>query len=698
MNTDGLPPGWARTTTGVLFAFVTSGSRGWAAYYAAEGANFLRIGNLTRASIGLDLEDIQRVQVPNTTEVERTRVQPGDILISITADIGSIGLVPDGLGEAYVNQHLALSRPHPQIDPTYLAWFLRSAAGGQRQFTSLRRGATKAGLGLDDIRAVEVPVAPLAEQRRIVARVEELFAELDEAVAELERVRANLKRYRASVLKAAVSGDLTADWRATHPNGEPASALLAGVVTPPRPNRWSTRTADIIFGHSALAVGNPGTPVPTNWSWVALADIARMESGHTPSREHPEWWDGSIPWIGIADAREHHGGWIQDTTQHTNDDGLANSAARLLPAGTVCISRTASVGYVVVMSRPMATSQDFVNWTPTDVVLADWLRVVFMADREALLRFGKGSVHQTIYFPEWLSVHIALPPLAEQEAIVAEVESRLTDVTAAEAVVSASLTRAARLRQSILKEAFAGRLVPQDPAEEPASVLLERIKAAKPTGTPAKKPRGRKAAPVGVNEAIVELLAFAVPSATDAGKLNRTKIQKFAAVLQTHHGVEIVERFLQAPFGPYAPEIGDMEPVCVERGYFTTKQEPREDGGFEVQYAAGENAEAGRVAGLKRLGEHAADAEKLLRLIREMTTDDAELFATVYAVWNDLLLDGKPADDAAITIGVYAWNVKKRKFKPTDIAAMIERLRATGYIPTGRGKHTEATRKGRKKV
>lgn len=294
---------------------------------------------------------------------------------------------------------------------------------------------------------------------------------------------------------------------------------------------------------------------------------------------------------------------------------------------------------------------------------------------------------------------IPLPPLAEQEAIVLEVEARLSDVTAAEAVVNANLTRAARLRQSILKEAFAGRLVPQDPADEPAAVLLERIRAAKPTATPAKTPRGRKAT-TEVNEAVVDLLAFAVPTATEAGALNRTKIQKFAAVLQTHHGVEIVPRFLQAPYGPYAPELEEMEPVCGERGFFTTQKQPKGEDGFEVAYVPGANAEAGRAAGVKRLGENTANAEKLLRLIRSMTTEEAELFATVYAVWNDSLLDGKPVDAAALVAGVYAWNVKKRKFTPPAIAAMIARIRTEGYEPTGRGSHTEPTKpkRGRKKA
>jgi type I restriction enzyme S subunit len=181
-----------------------------------------------------------------------------------------------------------------------------------------------------------------------------------------------------------------------------------------------------------------------------------MESGHTPSRNHPEWWDGDIPWIGIADAREHHGTVINDTFQHTNEAGLANSASRLLPAGTVCISRTASVGYVTVMGCAMATSQDFVNWIPTKAVTSEWLRLVFQADTEGLRSFGSGSVHKTIYFPEWLSMHAAIPPLAEQHQIVAEVEARTTAIDHLEAELDRQISRSNRLRQSTLAAAFSG--------------------------------------------------------------------------------------------------------------------------------------------------------------------------------------------------------------------------------------------------
>src|SRR5690348_15082993 len=103
--------GWPVVKSGSLLSFVTSGSRGWARYYSVSGPAFLRVGNLDHDSISLDLRDVQRVEPPSGTEGARTRVQPSDILISITADVGMIGIVPQNFEEAYINQHVALARP-----------------------------------------------------------------------------------------------------------------------------------------------------------------------------------------------------------------------------------------------------------------------------------------------------------------------------------------------------------------------------------------------------------------------------------------------------------------------------------------------------------------------------------------------------------------------------------------------------------
>lgn len=178
-------------------------------------------------------------------------------------------------------------------------------------------------------------------------------------------------------------------------------------------------TTGVIPGRVALSVGYPNLEPPKGWKWTSLSSVAQLESGHTPSRKHPEYWDGGIPWIGIKDATENHGRTLTDTYQHVSALGLENSSARLLPANTVCLSRTASVGFVVVMGRPMATSQDFVNWVCGPNIEPHYLKYVLLAENEALWRFASGTTHQTIYYPEAKAFHVCLPPLAQQEAIAA---------------------------------------------------------------------------------------------------------------------------------------------------------------------------------------------------------------------------------------------------------------------------------------
>lgn len=182
--------------------------------------------------------------------------------------------------------------------------------------------------------------------------------------------------------------------------------------------RGRPATTGVIEGRFALSVGSPPKTVPDGWRWTPLLEVARLESGHTPSRKHPEYWDGDIPWIGIKDATENHGRTIYDTYQHTNELGIANSAARVLPKNTVCLSRTASVGYVIVMGRPMATSQDFVNWVCAEELIDyRYLKYILLAEKESMLSFASGTTHQTIYFPEVKAFHVCLPPIKEQHAI-----------------------------------------------------------------------------------------------------------------------------------------------------------------------------------------------------------------------------------------------------------------------------------------
>ncbi|WP_346006814.1 restriction endonuclease subunit S [Janibacter terrae] len=189
-------------------------------------------------------------------------------------------------------------------------------------------------------------------------------------------------------------------------------------------------TQGVILGRFAISVGKPDGVTPEGFSWVPLSDVARLESGHTPSRRVEEYWDGGVPWIGIRDATGNHGRTIYDTEQHVTQAGLDNSSARLLPAGTVCLSRTASVGYVVSMGVPMATSQDFVNWVCGSELNSKYLHYALVLEQESIRRFSHGSTHQTMYYPEAKALHLLAPGRAKQDAIV-EVLEALDDKIAA---------------------------------------------------------------------------------------------------------------------------------------------------------------------------------------------------------------------------------------------------------------------------
>ncbi len=216
-----LPEGWAWMKTDQLFNFVTSGSRGWAKYYADEGALFLRIGNLDHDSIRLDLRSLQKVQPPEGAEGTRTRVISDDVLISITADIGMVAVIPPDFEEAYINQHIALARPSHRMNINYLAWCLVSEPGN-KQLTGRQYGATKPGLNLDDIRAVDIPVPPLEEQHSIVEEIERRLSVVDKLEATVEENLKQASGLRQSILKQAFCGELVAQ----DPDNEPAGVLL----------------------------------------------------------------------------------------------------------------------------------------------------------------------------------------------------------------------------------------------------------------------------------------------------------------------------------------------------------------------------------------------------------------------------------------------------------------------------------------
>jgi len=203
-----------------------------------------------------------------------------------------------------------------------------------------------------------------------------------------------------------------------------------------------------------IVTATVGLRAPRGWRWAQLNEVGRLASGHTPSRRHPEWWGGDVPWISLTDIRELDGTIATTTSEYVNEEGIANSSSVKLPKGTVCFSRTASVGFVTIMGREMATSQDFVNWVCGRELDPTFLMAALMQAREHLRSLASGSTHKTIYFPTVKQFATILPPLALQK----EFAARATEIRALRAKQLASRRRVDDLFKSLLHRSFNGGL------------------------------------------------------------------------------------------------------------------------------------------------------------------------------------------------------------------------------------------------
>ena len=188
-----------------ISSMVTSGSRGWAKYYNESGARFIRITDLTRDHIKLKNDSIQRVLLPEDAEGKRSRLQGNDVLVSITADLGSVALIPDGIEESYINQHIAVVRFSNASQGKFMAWYLKSDYG-QKDLLRNKRGGGKLGLGLDDIRNTPVPVVSNELANGIVAEIESRLSVCDSIEQTVDTALLQAEAMRQSILKKAFEG------------------------------------------------------------------------------------------------------------------------------------------------------------------------------------------------------------------------------------------------------------------------------------------------------------------------------------------------------------------------------------------------------------------------------------------------------------------------------------------------------------
>jgi type I restriction enzyme S subunit len=358
----------------------------------------------------IELSDVAEMTF-DEEELSRFRLQPGDLLVCEGGEPGRAALWRGEITECYYQKALHRIRPLEGVMAEYLLFALWHLAN-QRAFVDKNAKTTIAHLPLERLTTVLVPKLGIEKQQVLVSRVRSQLSLAAAATAgQRSIVNDDVPRLEGAVLRAAF--------------GLESAPILVGTID---------RMKD---------------------QWRPLTSLARLESGHTPSRRRPEWWGGDVPWLALPDIRKLHGLIAHDTIECTNELGLANSSARLLPTGTVCVSRTASIGFVTMLGRPMATSQDFCNWVcDSEKLDAEFLMFAFMASQDYLRELGSGAVHKTIYMPAIESFRLWTPPLSEQRRIASQLRNQLREARQLRTKLVERQALIERLPQRILAEAF----------------------------------------------------------------------------------------------------------------------------------------------------------------------------------------------------------------------------------------------------
>ena len=501
-DTNELPPGWTRASVAAIGADADQavltgpfGSKLKSGDFQSFGTPVLTIGCLTER--GLDLRKANFISDALACEFDRYRLRPGDLLFSRMASVGRVCKVPPDHDRSLFNYHLMRLRLCEEAYlPDLFVQFIRGSRTVVAHLEEVNHGATRDGINTGQLLAMPVEVPPVPEQHRILAKLQALQARSDAAKEALDAIPPLLAKFRQSVLAAAFRGDLTKKWREAHPQVEPASELLARVRAERR-RKWlgANPRKQYVEPEPVDTEGLPG--LPDGWCWAAAEDIVEPGADivYGIVQPGPEWPNG-VPYVRGKDIQD--GKILIDQLLRTSPEIAERYHRAALEGGDVLLGiiRATKVAIVPPELAGANLTQGTARFRPSSVISTSYLAAYLDCPfaQNWLHAQYRGIDMPGLNLRDVRRLPVALCPLNEQVTIQAKVAQHMGSLVSARSAAEAAAVNLATLNQAILAKAFRGELVPQDPNDEPASVLLERIRheraAASDQGT-VKRGRGR---------------------------------------------------------------------------------------------------------------------------------------------------------------------------------------------------------------
>jgi type I restriction enzyme S subunit len=506
-----LPKGWVWVELRDISLVITKGSTPttYGYSYQQEGIKFIKTENFDASGKIKNINDY--ISEDANKFLSRSILQEYDVLFSIAGTIGRVGIINHNVLPANTNQALAIIRcSWDFINYQYLFYFLKSPFIQDIALKSVV-GVGRANVSLTSLGGFLIPFPPLPEQLRIVDKIEEIFTELDAGVELLKKLKVKLKRYRQAVLKSAVEGNLTKEWRTANQGKlEPASILLERILKQRR-EKWEAEQLAKMKAQGKtpkddswkLKYKEPIAPdtselpeLPDGWCWASLEAVADAMGGYAFKSQ--DYSENGCQILKIGNVKpgkislDDKPSFIKQVDEEIKNKYLLNENDIVITLTGTRNKR--DYGFVAIVNHHgnLLLNQRVARLRFNEFLNINFfslaLQSKFFQDnffKHETGNVGQGNVGMNAITKEL----IFIPSILEQDKIFEEVERLFSVIDQLEKTIDANLKRAEKLRQSILKQAFEGKLVPQDPNDEPAEKLLERIKAekAKQTTTKTKK-------------------------------------------------------------------------------------------------------------------------------------------------------------------------------------------------------------------
>lgn len=448
--------------------------------YRDEGVPVFRIQNI-KAGYFLD-KNIQFVTPQKAEQIKRHSFKFGDIIITKLGEpLGLCCKVPAKYPSGIIVADLMRVRPSNIIVNTdYLVYAINSKII-QDQFKRITKGTTRARVNLTIVRDIEIPLAPIKEQNRIVDKLDELLSELEKGKEQLKTSLEQLKVYRQSILKHAFEGKLTEDWRRKQKKVNTPDELVDEIKAY-RKQQYEKQLKEYKAGKvkekpkepKDITILKDSSNPEIQWALSRLGDIVETTSGGTPSRNNPNYYSGKIPWVKSGELRFNT---IINTEEKITKEAIENSSAKLFPKGTLLVALYgANVGKLAFLGIEAATNQAIAGIFEDPFYDLDFLYYYLVFRRTDLLNQSTGGAQPNISQTILNNLPIPLCTIEEQKEIVQQIDKLFSLNSEMEKTIEENLLKSDSLKQGLLQKAFEGKLVEQDPADEPASALLERIK------------------------------------------------------------------------------------------------------------------------------------------------------------------------------------------------------------------------------